>query len=68
MKESIGQTNYTTELPQEFRTLHPSLIPHLLGVSFTQLTPDEAKRLVSGDVESLLSQFVSEARQKGELK
>jgi hypothetical protein len=56
------------ESPSKIRSIHPSLIPHLLGVSFAQLTPDEARRIVAGNVESVLSDFVSEARQKGELK
>jgi hypothetical protein len=67
MSQKLYHAN-ASESPLEIRSIHPSLIPHLLGVSFAQLTPYEARRIVVSNVESVLSDFISEARQKGVLK
>lgn len=48
--------------------IHKSLLPYLLQISFHDLSPDEARKIVMGNLESVLGDFVSQARAKGELK
>ncbi|GAB5492420.1 MAG: hypothetical protein Phog2KO_26350 [Phototrophicaceae bacterium] len=56
------------EIEVHCRTIHPSLLPYLLNVTFEKLSPDEARRIVAGNADRVIGDFIQKARNEGDIK
>ena len=67
MTKQLYHTNIP-ESPDAKPRVHPSITPHLVAISFSQLTPETARDIVADDIDNVFEQFVRDARFKGDLR
>lgn len=54
----VQQLYHIPVTEDECKAIHPSLVPYLLHISFTRLTPDETRRMFDINAEDVFGEFV----------